>query len=189
MNTGDGYKLTAGSVAIDAGTVAFMPAVDLLGVPRPVDGDTNGTATVDMGCYEFIPQALDSDADGVPDWWTWQYFGHLSGQGSDYSMATNTVPGSRMSNLEKYLADLNPTNPLSVLAVTGVQWLPQGVKVDWEGGQAVRQYVESKSDLGNTNEPWTPVFTNLPPTAITTNVTVNVGTTNRAGFYRIRVER
>ena len=189
LNTGDGYKLTAGSVAIDAGTVAFMPAVDLLGVPRPVDGDTNGTATVDMGCYEFIPQALDSDADGVPDWWTWQYFGHLSGQGSDYSFATTTLPGSRMTTYEKYLAGLDPTNPASVLAVTGVQWLPQGVKVDWEGGQTVKQYVESKSDLGNTNEPWTPVFTNLPPTSITTNVTVNVGTTNKAGFYRIRVER
>lgn len=189
LNTGDGYKLTAGSVAIDAGTVAFMPTVDLLGVPRPVDGDTNGTATVDMGCYEFIPAGLDSDSDGVPDWWTWQYFGHLSGQGSDYSMGTNIVPGSSMTTFEKYLADLNPTNPASVLAVTKVKWLPQGVEVDWEGGQAVKQYLESKSDLGNTNEPWTPVFTNLPPTSITNNVTVNAGTTNKAGFYRIRVER
>jgi len=189
LNTGDGYKLTAGSVAIDAGTVAFMPAVDLLGVPRPVDGDINGTATVDMGCYEFIPAGLDTDTDGVPDWWTWQYFGHLAGQGSDYSVGTNILPGSSMSTYEKYLADLNPTNPASVLEVTGVQWLPQGIKVDWQGGQWARQYLESRQDLANTNESWMPVFTNLPPTASATNVTVNVGTTNKAGFYRIRVER
>ena len=132
---------------------------------------------------------MDSDADGVPDWWMWLFFVHLAGQGSDYSCATNTLPGSRMINLEKYLADLNPTNPASVLEVTGVQWLPQGIKVDWQGGKWAKQYLESRQDLANTNETWKPVFTNLPPTAITTNVTINAGVTNKVNFYRIRVDR
>jgi hypothetical protein len=189
LNVADGYTLTMNSPAIDVGTSVFMPVVDLLGVPRALDGDGNGSAVVDMGCYEFIPANLDSDSDGVPDWWTWQFFGHLTGQEEDNSLAASVVSGARMSNLEKYLADLDPTNPLSVLEMTGMQLLPEGVNVGWKGGRWSRQYLESTYDIGNTSVPWQSIFTNLPPTPVQTNVTISVGVTNRAAFYRVRAER
>lgn len=43
-----------GSPAIDGGTNAGCPATDQRGVSRPIDGDTNGTATCDVGAVEEL---------------------------------------------------------------------------------------------------------------------------------------
>jgi len=66
------YHLLAGSPCIDAGTndidyswtpaVETLPDLDLAGVQRVIDGDFSGTATVDIGAYEFLPG--DADGDG-----------------------------------------------------------------------------------------------------------------------------
>jgi hypothetical protein len=52
-----GLRLTAGSPAIDAGDNTLCPAVDYLGIARPVDGDGDGDAVCDMGAYEWLPSA------------------------------------------------------------------------------------------------------------------------------------
>ena len=48
-------RLQKPSPAIDAGSNTFAEGVttDLDGEPRAVDGDTDGTPTVDMGAYEY----------------------------------------------------------------------------------------------------------------------------------------
>ena len=62
-------RLQSGSPAIDKGTNAAITATtDLDGNPRLVDGDGDGTATVDMGAYEACPAGPVAyvDADATP---------------------------------------------------------------------------------------------------------------------------
>jgi hypothetical protein len=50
------YRLSPGSPSIDAGTNGNAPATDLDGHVRPIDGDGDGTAVVDMGAFESEPE-------------------------------------------------------------------------------------------------------------------------------------
>ncbi|MCI5163023.1 MAG: hypothetical protein D3917_13610 [Candidatus Electrothrix sp. AX5] len=56
------YNLTPLSPCIDAGSNSspHLPVTDLAGNIRVWDGDTNGTATADMGCYEYDSQEKTS---------------------------------------------------------------------------------------------------------------------------------
>ena len=50
------YRLGTGSPCIDAGNNAIVStSLDLAGSPRIADGNSDGSAIVDMGAYEFIP--------------------------------------------------------------------------------------------------------------------------------------
>ena len=52
------YQLQAGSPALDAGTNVGAPLFDLLGRPRPRDGNLDGSAVTDMGAYEWQPYGI-----------------------------------------------------------------------------------------------------------------------------------
>jgi parallel beta-helix repeat protein/predicted outer membrane repeat protein len=59
FDAGNGnYHLQAGSPCIDAGDSSLVPegiTTDLDGNPRILDGNSDGTATVDIGAYEYQP--------------------------------------------------------------------------------------------------------------------------------------
>lgn len=69
----DDLRLAASSPAIDAGSNARVASsLDLLGTPRVIDGNGDGSAIVDIGAYEFIfagcPCRADFDGSGgTPD--------------------------------------------------------------------------------------------------------------------------
>jgi len=51
------FRLGATSPAIDAGdnSVAGLPPSDILGNARIIDGDSSGSADIDMGAHEYTP--------------------------------------------------------------------------------------------------------------------------------------
>jgi hypothetical protein len=64
------FRLNAASPSIDSGSNVAVPLgvmTDLDGNPRFVDGDCDGSATVDMGAYEFQGKTGDLNCDGVVD--------------------------------------------------------------------------------------------------------------------------
>ena len=62
------HALLPGSPAIDVGDNPSCPASDQRGFARPVDGDSDGTATCDIGAFEFVPLVLTvNSADNVDD--------------------------------------------------------------------------------------------------------------------------
>lgn len=53
------YRPTASSPVVDTGddTIVALPALDLRGTPRTLDGDGDGTAVVDLGALEYDPSS------------------------------------------------------------------------------------------------------------------------------------
>jgi hypothetical protein len=122
---------------------------------------------------------------GTPEAWL-AAFGLTNGTLSAAELAD--VDGDGFSAWQEYQADTDPTNNLSKLSLTSVRLVPSGTEVGWKGGVLAKQWLEAKYNLGNTGELWIAIFTNLPPTATTTNV-IDAGATNAMRFYRIKADR
>jgi glycosidase len=63
---------------------------------------------------------LDTDGDGIPDWWMLGYFNHPTGQSNDNSLAGDDADGSGFSNLQDYLAGTDPLNPSTAFRITNI---------------------------------------------------------------------
>jgi hypothetical protein len=62
-----------------------------------------------------VQVVLDSDGDGIPDWWMLQYFGHPTGEAEDHSLAGDDANNNGISNFQEYT---NRTDPLLVPVLT-----------------------------------------------------------------------
>jgi hypothetical protein len=125
----------------------------------------------------------DADGDGIPGWWEEQYFGSV----------TNGAPeadpdGDGMPTLFEYLADTNPTNALSVLRISRIVTESNGLRIEWQGGEQSRQFVERNNDMALSTDRWVVIHSNNPPTPLLTNFFDILGT-NRTLFYRVRAVR
>jgi len=184
---GGNYRLSADSPCIDRGGDLVGTAPDLDGVPRPLDGDDNGEAAMDMGSYEFAHQGADTDGDGLFD--AFEVLGGLNPREAAGNDGPGGDPdGDDLNNLGEQTADTHPNDKSSVLRLTGILSSLENVRVEWQGGVSARQYLEFRDDLISTAANWKVIFTNPPPTAVTTNF-IGGGPTNSAGFYRLRAVR
>ena len=156
---------------------------------RPADEGPGATNRMVAYSYTIQPftNLVDTVGDGIPDWWRAQFFGGSGATTNSQSCAACDPDGDGMSNLQEYLADTNPTNNASRLAIVGAWPQTNGLSISWIGGTAATQIVESRRHLEDAGESWIEIFTNAPPTTITNSLLDARPGTN--GFYRIKAWR
>lgn len=125
----------------------------------------------------------DLNNNGIWDLWEVQYFG---GTNTPAGSATADPDGDGTDNRSEYLADTDPGDINSILAIDGIVCAPGGVQIFWQGGRLANQYLEYSEDL--CSGIWQAIFTNPPPTD-TFNEAIDTNPATRQRFYRIRANR
>ncbi len=174
-------RLATNSPCIDAGTnQAWMSTgTDREGKPRLLNG------RVDIGAHELIPHVWDSDADGLPDWWEWDYARTMTGLVTN---SDNDADG--FINSSEYQAGTDPTNAASRLELISITPLPgstNGMIVRWSSVADHTYSVQRETNLltGTFN---TTVFSNVAAVAPMNTATDITAKGISPAFYRIRVQ-
>jgi len=140
------------------------------------------TGRVALGAYGVLilsrqaHPALDADNDGLLNGWEQQNFGNAL-----IAVATADDDEDGADNLHEQAAGTDPRSALSVLKFIGIQQTNTSLTLRWTGGQTARQLIQHASSL---HSPWTSLYTNQPPTAITNSLTLF---TVPAGYFRIQI--
>jgi hypothetical protein len=155
--TGSNVVLTVGQAGIGAILWVSRPVISYDGTmvafvdqgAKLVDGDLNRVpdafgASIDLNAY-----LTDSDGDGIPDWWMIKYFGHPTGQAYDHSLASDDADGTGMSNLQKYLAGLNPTNPNSLFLLSASVPATNTIDLGWLANPGMKYQVQYTTNLND----------------------------------------
>ena len=131
-----------------------------------------------------LQRTVDTDANGLPDWWELQYFGHLTGTDP------NADPDhDGMSNLEEWLAGTNPTNASSCLRLIAI---PSNINtnafvVRWPSVAGKYYWLERATNLLTGFN--SVVQTNIAATAPTNTATDTAILPGNTRFYRVGVEQ
>jgi hypothetical protein len=130
-----------------------------------------------------LQRIVDTDTNGLPDWWELQYFGHLTGT------ATNTdADHDGMSNLAEWLAGTNPTNAGSCLRLIAIPSNnPNAFVVKWPSVAGKYYRLERATNLLTGFN--SVVRTNIAATAPTNTATDTAILPDKVRFYRVGVEQ
>jgi hypothetical protein len=172
--------LLPGSPCIDAGYGGSGLTEDIVGTPRPLDGDNSGSAAVDIGAYEFIHALADTDGDIMPDIYELDH-GFNPVNPLDASENPDEDP---QDNVHEYVAGTDPWDGSSYFHITIIDTSAPGVAIEWEPSISNRWYsVLWTNDLTGGFE--------VLATGIehpTNRYHDTLHGTNDAGFYRIEVD-
>ena len=151
------------------------------------EAETNATLDVHVDQPRTVTALFSENlaTNSTPEWWLAAH--GLTNQ-SWNAEAMDDQDHDGMLTWQEWVSDTDPTDSNSVLRVMAMEPDPGGMRISWEGGTGVWQYLERRQDLGLTNEPWTVIFSNFPPTTINTN-RMDAEGTNAPLFYRIRAAR
>ncbi len=130
-----------------------------------------------------LQRMVDTDGNGLPDWWELKYFGHLTGTNP------NADPDhDGMGNLAEWVAGTTPTNAASVLWLTVVSVSSSNtVMLHWSSVAGKTYWLERATNL-SAGFNFT-VSTNITATAPTNTATDTNSLPGGARFYRVGVEQ
>lgn len=126
---------------------------------------------------------LDPDRDGMSDLWEVWHFDH-----PDFSSRETDPDADGSSDWFEYQVDTDPWDASSLLAISSFTIADGHVCLEWKGGVAARQVLETRSVLTGPDGTWKPLITIDPPTPVTNTYEDPLGdATSR--FYRLRAAR
>jgi len=120
--TSGGYNGTLNTAAVDQS--GGFNTVSMRNQAQTQQVELTGSATMNIavGFETNWTDTLVTGTDGIPDWWRLKYFGHATGEASDLSRAGDDPTGDGLTNMQKYILMLNPTQAepggLAILTVT-----------------------------------------------------------------------
>ena len=129
-----------------------------------------------------LMRIVDSDSNGLPDWWEMASFGHATGNDPSADPDHDGV-----SNWAEWMAGTDPTNAASCLRLTGVVSRgTNGIAVSWQSTQGKSYRLDRATNLlgGFTYN----VCTNIQATAPINSVTDTTSVIQSPGYYRIYLE-
>ena len=185
MTNGSTFTLLAASPPISG---AFTN-VSSGGVMATTDGFARFVVTYSgANLVLSSPSIRDDDADGIPNWWTKRYFGHLTGQAGDRSLASDDADGDGLSNLQEYLAGTDPNDSGSAFRITSIVRTANNVRVTWMMGPGKTNALQATSGGGYSTNGFTDIFiiTNTVGT-VTNYLDVGAATNFPARYYRVRL--
>jgi hypothetical protein len=140
-------------------------------IGRYADG-TNASAYVSVRVLSFNHDSA-TPSDGIPDAWMTSNFGHSAPQAADHSRATDDADGDKLTNLQEYMAGMNPKNAASAQLITITN-----NNLQWQAKPYELYEVQATTNLAAPN--WTRLGNPVLPT------TTNAVATN---FYSAAVPR
>ena len=134
-----GYRLLTNSPCIDAvPESAGHPDTDIAGVPRPLDGNTDGMARADLGASETINPAADTDGEGLSD------EDEIGIYGTNPLLPDSD--GEGQSDRVEVIAGMDPLDPASYFAILSQAIDPDAQVFTWPGRSGRLYTVISASD-------------------------------------------
>lgn len=128
-----------------------------------------------------LQRMVDTDGNGLPDWWEFEFFGHYTGTDP------NADPDhDGMSNLAEWIAGTNPTNAASVLRASIVSNNLSGVVVSWSSTAGKTYWLARSTNLLTG---FSTINTNIAATAPTNILTDTAILSGNTRFYRVGVEQ
>lgn len=152
------------------------------------DSDDDGLLDGDeVFVYATNPLDPDTDSDRLPDGWEVAVtLDPTNGTGDDGAEGDPDLDGFR--NLGEYVADTDPFDEESLLALIELDTNAEGATVTWIGGVDATQFLERVQGLTPTGTLWQSLLTNIPPTAVT-NTILDSAPASPDRMYRIKATR
>jgi alpha-amylase len=130
---------------------------------------------------------LDSDADGIPDWWILAYFNHPTGQVGDNSMANQDADGDGMNTLQEFLTGTNPLDATSAFKITQIVIVGADLQIRWRSALGKTNQLQ-RSVTTDGNGAWTDIGSPIPGTGgVIMQTDSGAATNNPPQFYRVRL--
>jgi hypothetical protein len=135
-----------------------------------------------MGAHEFLLATADSNGDGIPDGWTWQYGLDPTGVG----IAAANPDGDAHTTGEEWVADTNPVDQQSIFEIASITRTQQ-VGVSFLSSSNRVYTLQGATNLVADPAQWLPVTGQANVRGTGGTLTLNDGTNSVQKFYRVEV--